>query len=68
MPEEEKVTRTIAIDRTRKIKFVFVPKEEEGEEETVKEDEEEIGQEGKEDERSDSEKITEERDEKQVRQ
>jgi hypothetical protein len=28
VPEEEKITRTIAVDRTRKIKFKFVKKEE----------------------------------------
>ena len=31
VPEEEKITRTIAIDRTRKIKFIFVKKEDEEE-------------------------------------
>ncbi len=29
VPDEEKITRTIAIDRTRKIKFIFVEKEDE---------------------------------------
>ncbi|MHC4890043.1 MAG: PulJ/GspJ family protein [Planctomycetota bacterium] len=42
--EEEKITRTIAIDRTRKIRFIFVKKEDEGDmgedEEVMSEDEE----------------------------
>jgi hypothetical protein len=29
VPDTEKITRTIAIDRTRKIKFIFVKKEDE---------------------------------------
>jgi len=32
VPEEEKITRTIAVDRTRKIKFIFVKKEDEEDE------------------------------------
>jgi len=32
VPDAEKITRTIALDRTRKIKFIFVKKEEEKEE------------------------------------
>jgi len=33
VPDEEKITRTIAVDRTRKIKFIFVKKEVEEDEE-----------------------------------
>ncbi|MHC4618053.1 MAG: PulJ/GspJ family protein [Planctomycetota bacterium] len=39
-PEEERITRTVAIDRTRKLRFAFVKKEPE-EEETADEEEEE---------------------------
>ncbi len=39
VPEEEKITRTIAIDRTRKIKFKFVKKDESTEGEDEPEDE-----------------------------
>jgi len=33
VPEEEKITRTIAIDRTRKLKFIFVPSQDPNQEE-----------------------------------
>jgi len=39
VPEEDKFTRTIAVDRTRNLKFEFVPDEEETEETARQEDE-----------------------------
>jgi len=55
VPDEEKITRTIAVDRTRKISFIFVKKEDEevggedekvmsGDEEVISEDEEVISE------------------------
>lgn len=50
VPEETKVTRTIAVDRTRKIKFRFAKQvtPEEGEDERESEEDEEEGEEGEE--------------------
>jgi len=51
VPDEEKITRTIAVDRTRKIKFIFVKKEDEedkGEDEEIKSEGEEGKSEGEE--------------------
>jgi len=41
VPDEEKITRTIAVDRTRKIKFIFVEKKDEEDESEDEEDESE---------------------------
>jgi len=51
VPDEEKITRTIAVDRTRKIKFIFVEKkdeEDESEAEEIKSEAEEIKSEAEE--------------------
>ncbi|MHC4571351.1 MAG: PulJ/GspJ family protein [Planctomycetota bacterium] len=44
VPDTEKITRTIAVDRTRKIKFTFAKKEDEESEKDKREDKEDIEQ------------------------
>ncbi len=62
VPDEEKITRAIAIDRTRKIRFVFV-KQEQAEEQAEDEEEAKEGQESKEDEQTEETKETKETEE-----
>ena len=61
VPDEEKITRVIAIDRTRKITFVFVKKEYEDEDSYKEEDEEEQGKE-----EEDEEAVEDKQEDKEV--
>lgn len=61
VPDEEKIARVIAIDRTRKITFAFAKKEYEDEESYKEEDEEEQGKE-----EEDEEAVEDKQEDKEV--
>ena len=61
VPDEEKITRVIAIDRTRKITFIFTKKEYEDEESYKEEDKEEQGKE-----EEDKEAVEDKQEDKKV--
>jgi len=65
VPEYEKIKRTIAIDRTRKIKFSFAGQEIGGESELQEEQEEELQEEGQEEQQSSEEQEQEQENEEQ---